>query len=329
MLPDMASGDTAQAIDLSVHLGRLKLKNPTITASGTCGYGDEYAPFMDLGKLGAFTTKSVTLEPRRGNAPQRIVETSAGMLNAIGLANVGLERFLEEKLPVIAKVGVPVIVNVAAHTADEYVTICKRLDAKKTIDAIELNVSCPNVGDGLAFGTDAKALGRLVTKVRKVVRNALLIVKLSPNVTDITATARAAIEGGAGCLSMVNTFIGMAIDVEKQTPVLANTTGGLSGPAIKPMALNLVRRVYQEVAAPANIPIIGMGGIRNWRDAVEFILAGATAVGIGSALFIDPTTPLAVADGIENYLRRKNLSAVNQLIGQLKHTCAERPTKEK
>jgi len=165
--------------------------------------------------------------------------------------------------------------------------------------------------------------------VRKVVRNALLIVKLSPNVTDITATARAAIEGGAGCLSMVNTFIGMAIDVEKQTPVLANTTGGLSGPAIKPMALNLVRRVYQEVAAPANIPIIGMGGIRNWRDAVEFILAGATAVGIGSALFIDPTTPLAVADGIENYLRRKNLSAVNQLIGQLKHTCAGRPTKEK
>lgn len=332
MLPNMASGDTAQAIDLSVNLGRLKLKNPTITASGTCGYGDEYAPFMDLSKLGAFTTKSVTIEPRRGNAPQRIVETSAGMLNAIGLANVGLERFLEEKLPVIAKVGVPVIVNVAGHTVDEYVTICKRLDAADAIDAIdaiELNVSCPNVGDGLAFGTDAKALGRLVAKVRKVVRNALLIVKLSPNVTDITATARAAIEGGAECLSMVNTFIGMAIDVEKQTPVLANTIGGLSGPAIKPMALNLVRRVYQEVAAPANIPIIGMGGIRNWRDAVEFILAGATAVGIGTALFIDPTTPLAVADGIEDYLRRKNLSSVNELIGQLKATCAGMPTKEK
>jgi dihydroorotate dehydrogenase (NAD+) catalytic subunit len=213
---------------------------------------------------------------------------------------------------------VPVIVNVAGHTVEEYVTVCRRLDAEKAVDALELNVSCPNVSDGLVFGTDPEALSGLVAKVREVVRRTLLIVKLSPNVTDITATARAAIDGGGECLSMVNTFVGMAINAEKQTPVLANTTGGLSGPAIKPIALHLVRRVYQDVAAPANIPIIGMGGVRNWRDAVEFILAGATAVGIGTSLFIDPTIPLAVTDGIGDYLRRKGYSSVNELIGQLK-----------
>ena len=310
--------ETLPAVDLSVQLGSLRLANPVLTVSGTCGYGDEYGPFMDLHRLGAFTTKSVTLHERKGNPPPRIVETAGGMLNAIGLANVGLERFVAEKVPVLARLGIPAIVNVAGHTIDEYVAVCERLDAIDTIAGLELNVSCPNVKDGLVFGTCARDLRQLVAAVRKVVRRCLLIVKLSPNVTDITETARAAVDGGAECLSMINTFVGMAIDVEKQTPVLANTTGGLSGPCIKPLALNLTWRVYREVAGPAGIPIIGMGGIQNWRDAVEFMLVGATAVGIGTALFVDPTTPMKVLDGLEDYLRRHNLPAARDLVGKLK-----------
>ncbi|HQE28835.1 MAG TPA: dihydroorotate dehydrogenase, partial [Phycisphaerae bacterium] len=284
----------------------------------TCGYGDEYAPFLDLSRLGAFTTKSVTLEERKGNPPPRIVETAGGMLNAIGLANVGIDRFLAEKLPVLAQLDVPAIVNVAGHSIPDYVTVCGRLDPIETVQAIELNVSCPNVCDGLVFGTDPHALRELVTAVREVVRRAVLIVKLSPNVTNITATARAAVEGGADALSMINTFVGMAIDVESRRPVLANLTGGLSGPAIKPLALHLTYRVYREVAGPAGVPIIGMGGVQNWKDAVEFMLVGATAVGIGTAMFRDPTTPLRVLAGIEDYLRRHSFTSVTQLIGQLR-----------
>ncbi len=321
----MSTLPQAAAIDLSVQLGRLALQNPIITVSGTCGYGDEYAPFMDLNRLGAFTTKSVTLRERKGNPPARIVETPAGMLNAIGLANVGLERFVAEKVPVLARLSVPAIVNVAGHTIEDYLAVCERLDPIETIAAIELNVSCPNVKDGLVFGTDVHEMKQLVSAVRKVVKRSLLIVKLSPNVTDITQLARAAIDAGAECLSMVNTFVGMAIDVERQTPVLANMTGGLSGPAIKPLALNLVYRVFHEVAGPANIPIIGMGGVQNWKDAVEFMLAGATAVGIGTALFIDPTTPLAVIAGLVEYLRRHELSSVRDLIGRLKPQHDEPP----
>jgi dihydroorotate dehydrogenase (NAD+) catalytic subunit len=324
-LPGMPVSPTTLPIDLTVRLGRLRLRNPVLTVSGTCGYGDEYAPFMDLGRLGAFTTKSVTLHPRRGNPPTRIVETAGGMLNAIGLANVGLDRFISDKLPVLAHLDVPAIVNVAGHTLDEYRTVCERLDGQETVAGLELNVSCPNVADGLVFGTDPDALGRLVSAVRKVVRRSVLIVKLSPNVTDITRTARAAIEAGAECLSMINTFVGMAIDVERRRPVLANRTGGLSGPAIKPLALNLVHRVYREVAGPADIPIIGIGGIRKSSDAIEFILAGATAVGIGTALFIDPTTPLKVLAGIEDYLRRHGFSSVSQLVGQLRSDGDEPP----
>jgi dihydroorotate dehydrogenase (NAD+) catalytic subunit len=318
---------TAQAntIDLSVALGRLNLRNPVVTLSGTCGYGNEYAPFMDLNQLGAFTTKSVTLHERKGNTPQRVAETAGGMLNAIGLANVGLERFIAEKIPVLAQLQVPAIVNVAGHTREDYLKVCERLDRIETIAAIELNVSCPNVKDGLVFGTHPGMLRELVADVRKVVQRAVLIVKLSPNVTDICATARAAIEGGAECLSLVNTFIGMAIDVERQRPVLANLTGGLSGPCIKPLALNLVYRVYREVAAPAQIPIIGMGGVQNWKDAVEFMLAGASAVGVGTALFVDPTTPLKVLAGIEDYLRRRQLTSVHELVGALKTQCDEPP----
>lgn len=305
-------------LNLSVSLGRLRLRNPLLTVSGTCGYGDEYAPFLDLNRLGAFTTKSVTLHPRQGNPPRRVAETAAGMLNAIGLANVGIERFIAEKLPVLAALDVPALVNVAGHTVDEYVTVCHRLDPIETVAAMELNVSCPNVADGLVFGTDPAALGKLVAAVRAVVKQSLLIVKLSPNVTDITATARAAVDAGADCLSMINTFVGMAIDVEKAEPVLANNTGGLSGPAIKPLALHLVHRVYNAVAKPAGIPIIGMGGVSNWRDAVEFMLAGATAVGIGTAMFIDPTMPLRILEGMQDYLRRHDLTEVAQLIGRLR-----------
>lgn len=305
-------------MDASVTLGRIRLRNPVVTVSGTCGYGDEYAPFMDLNRLGAFTTKSVTVEERKGNAPVRIVETAGGMLNAIGLANVGLERFVAEKIPVLARLDVPAIVNVAGHSMDDYLTVCERLDPIETVAGFELNVSCPNVSDGLVFGTDACRLGELVKELRQVVRRATLIVKLSPNVTDICATAKAAVDNGAECLSLVNTFVGMAIDVEAQRPILANKTGGLSGPAIKPLALHLVHRVYTEVARPAGIPLLGMGGIQNARDAIEFILAGATAVGIGTALFLDPTTPIRVIEGIEAYLRRHRCARVTDLVGQLK-----------
>ncbi|UCD30755.1 MAG: dihydroorotate dehydrogenase [Planctomycetota bacterium] len=305
-------------IDMSVRIGSLMLKNPVITVSGTCGYGDEYAPFMDLNQLGGFTTKSVTLAERRGNAPPRIVETPAGMLNAIGLANVGLERFICEKLPVLAELSVPAIVNVAGHAIEEYVAVCEKLDPLQAVAGLELNVSCPNVSDGLVFGTDPEALSRLVSAVRKVVRQSVLVVKLTPNVTDITQTARSAVEAGADCLSMINTFVGMAVDADRQESVLANVTGGLSGPAIKPLALNLVHQVYREVAEPAKIPIIGMGGITNSRDAVEFMLAGATAVGVGTALFVDPTTTLRIVAGIEDYLGQHCLGAVRELVGRLK-----------
>ncbi|NLX23272.1 MAG: dihydroorotate dehydrogenase [Phycisphaerae bacterium] len=313
----MESSINLSTVDMAVRIGRLTLRNPVVTLSGTCGYGDEYGPFMDLSLLGAFTTKSVTLEPRRGNAPPRVVETAGGMLNAIGLANVGLERFIAEKLPVLSALGVPAIVNVAGHTIEEYVKVCRTLDAQPAVAGLELNVSCPNVADGLVFGTDAGALGELVRAVRAEVRRAVLIVKLSPNVTDISRTAAAAIEAGAEALSMVNTFVGMAIDIERRRPVLSNTTGGLSGPAIKPLALHMVHRVYRQVAGPAGIPIIGMGGIVTWRDAVEFILAGATAVGIGTALFIDPTTPLKVVEGLRAYLASRNILAVSELVGRL------------
>jgi dihydroorotate dehydrogenase (NAD+) catalytic subunit len=317
MLTFMGAPVTKSGVDLRVKLGSLELRNPILTVSGTCGYGDEYAPFMDLSRLGAFTTKSVTVKERKGNAPWRIVETAGGMLNAIGLANVGLERFISEKLPVLAELDVPAIVNVAGHNVDDYIAVCERLDEIEAVRAFELNVSCPNVADGLVFGTDACALEKLVQAVRKVVTRSLLIVKLSPNVTDICTTARAAVNGGAECLSMVNTYVGMAIDIEKQAPVLANGTGGLSGPCIKPLALNLVHRVYKEVASGAGIPIIGMGGVQNWRDAVEFMLAGATAVGIGTALFVDPTTPLRVIDGLGEYCTRHGVASVNDLVGRL------------
>ncbi|MEE9472892.1 MAG: dihydroorotate dehydrogenase, partial [Acidimicrobiia bacterium] len=255
-------------VDLSIDVAGLRLANPVMTASGTSGYGEELGPYLDLRRLGAFVTKSITVHPRKGNPPPRTVETAAGMLNAIGLANVGLERFVADKVPFLAELGVPVIVNVAGHTAEDYLTVCRRLDPIECISGLELNVSCPNVADGLEFGTDPDRLGGLVSAVRAEVGHSLLIVKLSPNVTDITATAAAAVQGGADVLSLINTLRGMAISADTQQALLANTCGGLSGPAIKPVALAMVHQVFTTVAREAGVPIIGMGGILTWRDAV-------------------------------------------------------------
>ncbi len=316
----MMSGTSTdnQSADLSVDLAGMRLANPVMTASGTSGYGPEFAEHMDFSRLGAFATKAISPEPRKGNPPERTVETSAGMLNAIGLANVGLDQFVSKKVSFLEKVDVPVIVNVVGHSVEDYQTVCSRLDTIECIAGLELNVSCPNVADGLDFGTDRNRLERLVAAVRPLVKRAKLIVKLSPNVTDITETARGAIDGGAEVLSVINTLQGMAINVDTWKPMLANRTGGLSGPAIKPVALHMVNRVYTQVARDAGVPIIGMGGISDWRDAVEFFLAGATAVAVGTALFVDPATPLHVCDGLAAYLERHGLTSIRELIGRLK-----------
>ena len=303
--------------DLSVNLAGLKLSNPTMTCSGTCGYAFEYADFMDLSKLGAFVTKSITREQRRGNEPTRIVETRAGMLNAIGLANVGLDRFLAEKVPLIRKMPCPVIVNVAGHSFDDYTETCAAMNALDCVVAVELNVSCPNVKDGLTFGTNPGRLKELTREVKNVLPSKPLIVKLSPNVEDVVLTARAAIEGGAQVLSLVNTFTAMAIDIYKRRPRLANVTGGLSGPAIKPIAVHMVSRVYRNVAKSANVPIIGMGGVQTWQDAVEFLLAGASGIGIGTALFVDPAAPNKICDGLNAYLQEQGVERLRDLVGAL------------
>lgn len=309
--------DANSAVDLSVDLAGISMRNPLMTASGTSGYGPEYARHVELDRLGAFVTKSITLEPRKGNPPERTVETPSGMLNAIGLANVGLERFIAEQVPYYGDVDVPIIVNVAGHTTEDYVTVCRVLDGIDCIAGLELNVSCPNVSDGLEFGTDPHRLERLVATVRQEVSRSTLIVKLSPNVTDITACAAAAVAGGADALSLINTLRGMAIHIDTLEPVLANRTGGLSGPAIKPVALYMTDAVYTRVARDAGIPIIAMGGISTWRDAVEFLLAGATALAVGTMLFADPSTPLHICDGLREYLSRRNLASVRELIGSL------------
>jgi dihydroorotate dehydrogenase (NAD+) catalytic subunit len=300
-----------------VNLAGLKLANPTMTCSGTCGYAFEYADFMDLSRLGAFVTKSITREERPGNEPTRIVETRAGMLNAIGLANVGLNRFLAEKEPLLRKMPCPVVVNVAGHSFDDYTETCAAMDSLDSVAAVELNVSCPNVKDGLTFGTHPGRLKELTAMVKKVLPHKPLMVKLSPNVEDITLTARAAVDGGADVLTLVNTFTAMAIDIHKRRPRLANVTGGLSGPAIKPIALHLVSRVYRSVAKHANVPIVGMGGIQYWQDAAEFILAGATAVAVGTALFVDPATPNKIRDGLSEWLDKQGVERLTDLVGAL------------
>lgn len=319
MLVTMGDAATkATAVDLSVDLSGIPMANPVMTASGTSGYGPEHGDLIDLTRLGAFVTKAISPKARKGNPPDRVVETRGGMLNAIGLANIGLDRFVDEKVPYLRKVGIPVIVNVVGHCVEDYRTVCRRLDAIDCIAGLELNVSCPNVADGLEFGTDADRLRRLVSAVRQDVSRAKLIVKLSPNVTDVTEPAAAAIEAGADALSVINTLCGMAINVDTWKPMLANRTGGLSGPAIKPVALYMVHRVYTQVARKAGVPIIGMGGISNWHDAVEFFLAGATAVAVGTALFVDPRTPIHICQGLTEYLNRRGLTSVRKLVGKLK-----------
>jgi dihydroorotate dehydrogenase (NAD+) catalytic subunit len=303
--------------DLSVNLAGLKLKNPTLTCSGTCGYAFEYADYMDLSRLGAFVTKSITREERPGNEPARIVETRAGMLNAIGLANVGLKRFLAEKVPQLEKMPCPVIVNVAGHSFDDYTETCAAMSDLACVAGVELNVSCPNVKDGLTFGTHPGRLRELTAEVKKTLPRKPLIVKLSPNVEDITRTAAAAIDGGADILSLVNTFTAMAVDIYKKRPRLANVTGGLSGPAIKPIALHLVSRVYRQVAKQAGVPIVAMGGIQYWQDAAEFILAGASAVAVGTALFVDPAAPNKICDGLVEYMQKMQVERLSDLVGAL------------
>jgi dihydroorotate dehydrogenase (NAD+) catalytic subunit len=310
-------GQQAREPDMSVRIGHVVLKNPVMTASGTCGYAHEYAPYLDLSRLGGFTTKSVTVAPRRGNPPPRLIEVPGGILNAIGLANVGLDEFVAQKVPELESLETAVFANVAGHCIEDYVTVCRRLDSIAAISGVELNVSCPNVSDGLVFGTDPGALRELVSAARKVVTQSVLIVKLTPNVTDITAPARAAIEAGADALSMVNTFAGMSINIDTWRPALAFGSGGFSGPAIKTMAVHLVYRVWRDVAREAGIPIIGMGGIQTWRDAVEFMLAGASAVAVGTALFVDPAAPLRIVDGMSAYLRNRGLGSPADLVGRV------------
>lgn len=312
---------TADAPDdprLVTNLAGLALRTPVLTASGTCGYGPEYADLLDYRRLGGFTTKSVTRQERTGNPPERIVEVRAGLLNAIGLANVGLERFLAEKVPFLRTMPTTVLVNVAGHSIDDYVAVAAALDEQPCIAAIELNVSCPNVADGLMFGTDPFLLRQVVAEVRRTLRRARLVVKLSPNVTNIADLARAAIDGGAEILSLINTYVGLSIDVRTWCPHLGNVTGGLSGPAIKPLALYNVHRVYREVARDARVPIIGMGGIQNTNDAIEFFLAGASAVAVGTALFVDPTLPAKIAEGLAEYVTARGLDNVAALTGQLR-----------
>jgi len=308
----------AEEIDISVDFAGIRLANPVFTASGTCGYADELADFMDVNCLGGFITKSITLKPRKGNATPRIVETDSGMLNAIGWANIGLDKFIEEKIPVLEQMNAAVFVNVAGETIDEYVAVTQRLASENAIAGFELNISCPNVSKGgVSFGTDPEQVKEVTSSVKNVVGQKVLMVKLSPAVTDISIIARAAIEAGADALSLSNTFTAMVVDIETRKPVLANRTGGLSGPAIRPIAVYLVNKVYNEVAKSREIPILGMGGIRNASDAVEFIVAGASAVGIGTANFIEPGCAAKIIEGIKKYSIRNNITNIKELTGSL------------
>lgn len=304
--------------DLSIQFAGLSLTNPVFLASGTSGYADELAEFLDLSSIGGLVTKSITLHPRPGNPTPRVIETDAGMLNAIGLANIGLEAFIQEKVPILQSLPTAVFVNVAGQTVEEYLAVIDRLVPLEAIDGFELNISCPNVKEGgIAFGTDPRQIERITRLAKQSAGGKPLMVKLTPTVTDISVTARAAIEGGADALSLVNTFTAMVVDIETRKPVLANRTGGLSGPAIKPMAVYLVHKVYTEAARPANIPVLGMGGIRTASDALEFILAGATAVAVGTATFVQPNTAVRIRDGLETYCRTRQISRLSDLIGCL------------
>jgi dihydroorotate dehydrogenase (NAD+) catalytic subunit len=301
-------------IDLSVTIAGIRLKNPVMAASGTCGYGEELSLFLDLNLLGAIVTKGVSLKPSQGNPPPRIVETPSGMLNAIGLQNVGLEEFVTKKLPFLRTFQVPVIANCYGKSTEEYVELCSRLSTVEGIAGLEVNISCPNVKEGgICFGTDQAQAHALVRAVRAATKLPL-IVKLSPNVTDIALIARSAEAAGADALSVSNTFTGMAVDVATCRPKLANITGGLSGPAIRPLSL---RMVWETVKA-VSIPVIGLGGIMAAEDALQYLITGARAIQIGTALLVNPDAPLRIIAGMEQYLRQRGCSSVNDIIGCLK-----------
>lgn len=299
--------------NLKINIGKLELKNPVMVASGTFGYGEEFAELYDISKLGAVVTKGISLKPREGNPMPRVIETPSGLINAIGLANVGVEVFLKEKMPFLRKAQATVIVNIFGGIIEEYVAVALKLEGATGISALELNISCPNVSAGGAcFGTDVKSAEAVIQAVRKV-SSFPLIVKLSPQVSSIVDIANAVKAAGADAISLINTIPAMAIDVKTRRPVLANVTGGLSGPAIKPIALKMV----YEVSRSVDIPIIGIGGIMNSTDAIEFILAGACAVQVGTANFIKPAIALDIISGIRSYLMDEKLDSISRIIGKL------------
>ncbi|MDQ5988062.1 MAG: Dihydroorotate dehydrogenase B (NAD(+)), catalytic subunit [Syntrophus sp. SKADARSKE-3] len=300
--------------DLNCRIGQLELKNPVMTASGTFGYGEEYARYFDLSRLGAIVVKGISAEPRAGNPPPRVIETASGMLNAIGLQNIGVTAFVLEKLPWIRQFDVPVIANVYGETLEEYQQVCEILSNDGGVDALEINISCPNVKKGgVSFGTDPDMAAEVTSKVKSVT-NLPVIIKLTPNVTDIALIAQSVENAGADAVSLINTLTGMSIDIETRLPHLKNITGGLSGPAIKPIALRMVWQVANRVA----IPVIGMGGIMTAADALEFLIAGAQAIQVGTANFINPMATMHIIDGLSDYLRRHDYAAVSELVGTLR-----------
>jgi len=301
-------------VNLAVDIGALKIKNPVMTASGTFGYGEEYADYVDLNRLGAIVVKGLSLKPRLGNPPPRIMETASGMLNAVGLQNIGVDVFIEEKLPFLQKHDVAVIANIYGESYLEYQKVARKLSSVKGVHALEVNVSCPNVKKGgLSFGADPKAAAEVTRRV-KGETNLPVIVKLTPNVTDIAAIAQAVEKAGADAVSLINTLAGMSVDLKTRMSHLKNITGGLSGPAIKPVALRMVWQVVQRVS----IPVIGIGGIMNAEDALEFLILGAKAVQIGTANFINPRATLNIIDGIQNYLIDNKIEDINEIIGIFK-----------
>lgn len=300
--------------DMSVEIAGIKLRNPVMPASGTFGYGEEYTPFIDMEKIGAIVTKGLSLKPKAGNPTPRIAETVSGMLNAIGLQNVGIDAFIQHKMPFLRTVNTPVIANFFGNTLEEYGEVAKRLNDIPEIAAGELNISCPNVKQGgIVFGTDPKAASEVVALVRKNLQKPL-IVKLTPNVTDITVVARAVEEAGADAIACINTITGMSVDVNTRKPRIANMTGGLSGPAIRPVAVRMVHQVVQTVS----VPVIGIGGIVKAMDALEFLIVGAKAVQVGTANFVDPTAMISIIEGIEEFLIAEGIDDIHDLIGSLK-----------
>ncbi len=298
-------------VNTAVRIGKLTLRNPVMTGSGTFGFGSEMAGIVDLNALGAVVVKSTSLEARLGNATPRIVETASGILNAIGLQNSGVDNFIAEKLPFLRQYDVPIVVNLVGYEVGDYVLLAEKLSAVGGVGALEINISCPNVKHGCDFAVNPDLTAELIAAVRKVT-DLTLITKLSPNVTDLVPIARAAVDAGSDALSLINTLLGTAIDIKKRKFKLANITGGLSGPAVKPVALRCVWQVHR---ALPDVPLIGMGGIASATDAIEFLLAGATAVAVGTATFVNPTASTDIVSGIENYLEENDIQDVNELVG--------------